>query len=186
MQSYHCLVTDPYHRSHIGLEDLLFHGCTLDEFDWAKQLIEAAPITIDQIDSFPILMPATLNITKVYPNFFIELASITYFSGNTFYIDEKIWRPILMKTPFMVQGSVDFLKNLRKLGFQTFDQWWNEGYSEDPWNCQVAGIIDNVGQLSKLGINELKNMYQDMQPVLENNYNRLMTITRQEFLKAFV
>jgi hypothetical protein len=185
LQSYHCCVTEPYHREHIGLEDLLFNGATSEEFSWAKKLIEDSPLVLDQIDSYPILMPDTLNITKVYPNFFIELASITYFSGTTFYIDEKIWRPMLMKTPFMVQGSADFIPNLKRLGFKTFDHWWDEGYSQDPVNCQVLGIIDNVKQLSTLTVDQLKDMYEEMLPTLEHNYNRFMTLTKNDFMQAF-
>ncbi len=186
LQSYHCQVTDPYHRVHIGLEDFLFNGATSEEFAWAKQLIEDSPIVLDQIDSYPILMPETLNITKVYPNFFVEIACITYFSGKTFYVDEKIWRPILMKTPFMVQGSAGFIHNLRRLGFKTFDRWWDEGYSEDPCNCQVSGITNNIKQLSQLSTAELQSMYQEMQSVLEHNYNQLQTMTQENFNKVFV
>jgi hypothetical protein len=130
-------------------------------------------------------MPETLNITKAYPNFFVEIANITYFSGATFYVDEKIWRPILMKTPFMVQGSQNFILNLHRLGFKTFSNWWDEGYSQDPVNCQVPGIIDNVKQLSTLTVDQLKDMYAEMLPTLEHNYNRFMTLTKNDFIQAF-
>jgi hypothetical protein len=185
LQSYHCRVTDPYHRSHIGLEDLLYNNCNAEEFNWAKLLIEASPISIDAIESFPILMPETLGIVKVYPSFFVELVSLSYFSGNTFYIDEKIWRPIMMKTPFMVQGPANFLHNFKKLGFQTFDRWWDEGYSEDPADFQITGIKDNIRRLSELTIDELAVMYQEMLPVLEHNWNRMQEITHDDFLTAF-
>lgn len=184
MQTYHCTVTDSYHRSHIGLEDLLFEYGT-DEFLPAVALLLAGPLTLDSIDSYPILMPETLNITKAYPNFFVELVNITYFSGTTFYVDEKIWRPMLMKTPFMIQGSQNFILNLQRLGFKTFSNWWDEGYSEDPANCQVSCMLDNVKQLSTLTVDQLKDMYIEMLPTLEHNYNRLMTITKNDFIQAF-
>lgn len=184
LQTYHCDVMDSYHRSHIGLEDLLFEN-GIDEFSNAVNLLSNTPLTADAIDSYPILLPETLNITKVYPDFFVELVNVTYFSGTAFFVDEKIWRPILMKTPFMVQGSQNYILNLRRLGFKTFDRWWDEGYSEDPCNCQVSAMIDNIKQLSTLTVDQLQTMYQEMLPTLEHNYHRLMTITKQEFLQAF-
>ena len=42
----------------------------------------------------------------------------------------------MLLTPFIVQGSQWFLHRLRDMGFQTFDRWWDEGYSEDPANHQ--------------------------------------------------
>jgi hypothetical protein len=185
LQTYHTRVTDLYHRPFIGIEDMMFYNNTWEEVQSAVELLRAAPLIIDSIDQYPILNPTTLNITKVYPEFFVEIVNLTYWSGNTFYIDEKIWRPMLMKTPFMVQGSQNFILNLRRLGFKTFDSWWDEGYSEDPADCQVPAIIKNIKQLSTLTIAQLKDMHAEMMPTLEHNYNRLMTITEQDFIQAF-
>jgi len=184
LQTYHCTVTDSYHRSHIGLEDLLFTN-GVDEFVNAVKLLSSTPLTLDAIKSYPILLPETLNITTAYPNFFVEIANISYFSGTTFYVDEKIWRPMVMRTPFMVQGSQHFISNLHRLGFKTFSTWWNEDYSEDPCDCHTPAIIDNIERLSTLTIDQLKDMYEEMRPTLEHNYNRLMTITNEDFLQAF-
>ena len=185
LQTYHCDATDEYHRVHMGIEDMLFGGCTDQEFDNACKLIKASPLSLDQIDGYPILMPETLNITKVYPNFFVELTSLTYFSGDTFYVDEKIWRPMLMKTPFMIQGPKDFITNLHKLGFKTFGNYWDEGYSQDDSNCHVPAIIENIKRLSTMSLVELKEMYQDMNSILEHNFIRLMSINDQDFKNAF-
>jgi len=182
LQTYHYTPGDIYHRAFIGLEDMLHSGLATAE---AEQLLSACPITIDSIDSYPILNPETLNITKVYPNFFVELVSLTYFTGNTFYIDEKIWRPMLMKTPFMVQGPQDFIKNLQRLGFRTFDSWWDESYVYAPAEQHVQGIINNVQKLSKLTVEQIRDMYNSMLPTLEHNYQRMLELTIPEFKRVF-
>ena len=140
---------------------------------------------MDEINTFPILQPANINLLKYYPQFFVEIVNLTFFSGNTFYVDEKIWRPMLALTPFMVQGSQNLILNLHRLGFKTFDNWWDEGYNQDPDNCQVPCILDNVKQLSTLTVAQLKDMYAEMMPTLEHNYNRLMTISNDDFIQAF-
>lgn len=183
IQSYHCTPTDPYHREYIGLEDMMFMN-TLG-IDTAYEHIKRAPIALDDIDTFPILQPANLNILKYYPKFFVEIVNLTFFSGTTFYVDEKIWRPMLALTPFIVQGPANLIKNLRRIGFKTFDQWWDEGYSEDPDDCQVAFILDNTDRLSKLSIWELQAMYQDMMPTLVHNRNLLLSLTKEQVESVF-
>jgi hypothetical protein len=181
LQTYHCSATDAYHRVHLGIEDMMFSGKTKEELDQALNLITNSPIVVDSINSYPILVPANLNITKVYPNFFVEMVNLTYFTGSIFYVDEKVWRPMLMKTPFMIQGPSDTINNLQKLGFKTFGNWWDEGYSQDHAGCHVPAMIENIKQLSLLSIEELENLYNDMLPVLEHNYNRLLALKESDF-----
>jgi hypothetical protein len=159
---------------------MMFMGHSWTEVQSAIELLQAAPLTIDSIDQYPILNPTTLNITKVYPDFFVEIVNLTYWSGNTFYIDEKIWRPILMRTPFVVHGPQNFLPRLRALGFRTFDAWWDEGYSEDPSDYQLKEITNIIAQLAKKSVAELSAMYTDMQLVLEHNYQLLKRIQKQD------
>jgi hypothetical protein len=185
LQSYHCSVTDPYHREYIGIEDLMFVGNSEATLDIAYQHIKQAPIELDAITTFPILQPANINILKYYPKFFVEIVNLTFFSGNTFYVDEKIWRPTLALTPVMIQGPANLIKNLRRIGFKTFHQWWDEGYSEDPDDCQVPCILDNVAQLNKLSIGELESMYKDMMPTLKHNRNLLLELTKEKIESVF-
>ena len=183
VQSYHCTVTDPYHREYIGLEDLMFMNAP--DIDIAYNHIKQAPIELDAINSFPILQPANINILKFYPKFFVEIVNLTFFSGTTFYIDEKIYRPMLALTPFMIQGPANLIKNLRRVGFKTFHSWWDEGYSEDPDDCQVGYMLDNVDRISRLSIWELQAMYNDMMPTLEHNRNLLLSLTKTQVESVF-
>lgn len=178
LQTYHTTVTDSYHRPFIGIEEMMFLGHTGNEVQNAVELLKSAPIKIDSIDQYPILNPTTLNITKVYPNFFVEIVNLTYWSGTTFYIDEKIWRPMLMRTPFVVHGPQNFLPRLRALGFRTFETWWDEGYSEDPPDYQLPQIAHIIDQLASRTIGELTAMYQDMQSTVEHNYQLLKRIQK--------
>ena len=180
VQTYHCNPTDPYHRSFIGLEEMMFNGSTSEEIDAAIELIKQSPITQDSINEYPILNPVTLNITKLYPTFFVEVVNLTYWSGDTFYLDEKIWRPILMRTPFIVQGPQHFIPRLRKLGFRTFFDYWDEGYSQDPASCHTPAIHTILQDLASKTTVELQNMYSSMADSLEHNYNLFRTITKSQ------
>jgi hypothetical protein len=186
LQSYHCDVHDPYHREFVGLEDLMFDASiSQEQIKWAFDLLSHAPLKLESTVCYPIGPDQTFNITGYYSKFFLELVSLTFTSGCTFYIDEKIWRPVLMRTPFMVQGPAGLILNLQKMGFRTFDRWWDEGYSEDPADCQVAAMIDNIKRLSQLSVLELKSMYADMSVVLDHNLHRLLELKKTDFTKVF-
>ena len=67
------------------------------------------------------------------------------------------------------QGS---LKYLQDYGFKTFDTWWDEEYDTIEDTTQrmhaVADIANRVGQL---GNTLLELMREEMQEVLNHNYN---------------
>ena len=88
---------------------------------------------------------------------------------------------MICKTPAMIQGPVGFLKNLKKLGFKTFSDYWDESYDEDGQILGTQRILDNVSRLSKLTGQELHSMYIDMLPILNHNYNTMMEMDSKSF-----
>jgi hypothetical protein len=186
LHSYNCCVTEPYHREHIGLEAFMANGADAVEIGRAHRLLSAGPLPLDLAPlQNTISVPNTLGVVRYYPQFFVELVSLGFYSGQTFYVDEKIWRPVLMRTPFIVQGPQNLIPNLRRLGFETFHEFWDEGYSEDPSDCQVRAIIAIVQALAKKTNKELEDMYTSMLPKLEHNRNLLKDLTANDFNRVF-
>lgn len=186
LQSYHTDVKNGYFSHHIGLEEVMFHNYETDTVDLCYQFLKETPIKVDNVESYPILHgDKVYNIMSSYQQAFVDITNLAYFSGNTFYIDEKIWRPVLTKTPFIVQGPSNFLANLKKLGFQTFNRWWDEGYSEDPPDCQVKLIIANIQMISQWDTQKLSTVYEEMKPILDHNYEVFMSLNQSSFRKAF-
>jgi hypothetical protein len=185
LQTYHTKLGESYHSPFIGIDELLDKQYPWQVVEDALMLLKNSPIMLDKIEKYPILIPTTFNISKVYPEFFVEIVSCTYFTGNTFYIDEKIWRPIAMRTPFIVQGSQHFLNNLKKLGFKTFDKYWDEGYREDPAEYQSFAIVDIIQTLRQKTIKKLETMYQDMQSILDHNVRVLHSLEKKDFLQVY-
>jgi len=90
-------------------------------------------------------------------------------------ITEKTIRPIRAFQPFVVFGMVDTLKDLKELGFKTFDQYWNEEYDNiQDTQQRLEEIISVVKTLSNLSTDSWLQMYKDMKPILEHNYKVLM------------
>lgn len=177
-QTFHYNPNMDFHRNNLGLDKLveLYGTIALPQ---TVNLLENSPIIKDEV-SYPIVKQHH-NFYQEYNNFLIEIVCETYYTGNTFYPTEKTWRPIMLSTPFIIQGPQWHLHRLRDMGFQTFDRWWNEGYSEDPADYQPHEIIKVIDYLAKKSTQELRTMHQEMKPILQHNKKRFMELTTKDF-----
>lgn len=185
VMTFHYNARSDFHRDHLGFDDLCRKNSSLvTELD-VISLLKCCPIMNERVESYPILTPAHFNISKLYHTFFLEIVCETYCQGRTFYPTEKTWRPIINRTPFIVQGPRDFLTNLRRIGFRTFNQWFDEGHDEDDYTCQIPSISKVIERLSTLPVSDLEGMYIDMQETLDHNYHVMMDLTKQKVLDVF-
>lgn len=182
-----------FYVSNIGFDRLVSNYDVADLSSVARYL-ELCPVNTNgiEIDKSLDRNPAQQlldidrnNFLRNYDNFFVEIVCETFYSGETFFPTEKIWRPIFLFTPFIVQGPPGFLKHLRKLGFQTFERWWDEGYDQDPQSWSIIEICRLIDRLSTISVQELNDMYIDMLPVLQHNRRRLLELNNEKFNNVF-
>lgn len=196
-QTFHWTDQSDYHLTHIALEDVIrVFGIHSDEFDRSLRLLKAAPLLKESEVLYPILYPEnTRTVLSWYKNFFVDIVCETWWQGKNFFLTEKFWRCVLSRTPFVFHGAQDSLKNLRALGFQTFDQWWPESYDQDYLQFDnalsdsayqnVNRVAETINVIASWDIQHIKAIYRDMTPVLEHNYQRLMRLTYRDFLDLF-
>lgn len=66
------------------------------------------------------------------------------------FITEKTYKPIMYRHPFLIQGQPGILKHLRTLGFETFENLFDESYDTiDDNDLRLDKIVDNAQSLSK-------------------------------------
>ena len=147
------------------------------------------------LDSDPILMDQWLaeskigrvvEMLKVRSNSVYEI--VTEFTHNDYgvHFSEKITLPILSKKPFVLCGDRRALTQLKKLGFKTFDKFWDESYDveydhDDTGNYtrtkRIAETIDYIEQTFHDPKYYTRDEYgnviycEEMQEILEHNYN---------------
>lgn len=194
ISTYHYKYNDDYHKDDVGLERLSIEFNIKDLTPYAE-FLNLCPITLNSIDftfqkdnneldfSSQLHQIEKNSFINLYKKFFVEIVSETYYNGNTFFLTEKTFRPILLKTPFIIQGPQWFLKRLKQLGFKTFDRWWDEGYDEDSPNWSIHEIVKVIDFIAQKSTAELYQMYKEMQPILLHNQKLLFNLTDQDFEK---
>ncbi len=118
----------------------------------------------------------TTPILPFYDTAFLDIVCETWHEGNTFMPTEKIARPLICKNPFIVYGPKNFLLNLKKLGFETFEGFWSEQYDKSEGIERIEQIKNLVNTFAEMPLNEIETLFQKLLPTLEHNrtiYNKL-------------
>ena len=102
---------------------------------------------------------------------FVFLVTETCFFKTKTHLTEKIFKPIVLRMPFVLAGCAHNLEYLRSYGFRTFGDYWDESYDtiEDPV-LRIEAIAQVIKTVNKLSTQQQMTMLLDMQPVLEHNY----------------
>lgn len=183
---YHKNTNITYHYDHnldffnnnFGIEELI-----VKKWNSCHEVFEFIPhLPLKSVEhTYPILWnESAFELTEQYIDIFCEIVCETYFTGKTFFFTEKLMRCILNRRPFIVQGPQYFLSNLKKLGFQTFDKWWDEGYSIDNPDAMFDSIKQNIDWIAEQTPTTISNWYNEMQPILEHNFRTLQNLTNSK------
>jgi hypothetical protein len=103
---------------------------------------------------------------------FVFLVTETCYFQNKTHLTEKIFKPIVLKMPFILVGCANNLEYLRGYGFKTFGDFWDESYDSefDPIK-RLDAIVKILKDISNMSTAEQEAMLVKMQPILEHNYN---------------
>ena len=79
---------------------------------------------------------------------------------NVLFLTEKIYQPILQYHPFIVAGCPGTLEYMRKYGYQTFPELFDESYdNEQDIKKRTKIIIDNIERICHMPTEELHDIY---------------------------
>lgn len=182
--TYHYDPASDYHRGHAGLDDIARWYDHNQPVLTAARFLEHCPRT-QQTHTYPLLVPANLDAADLYRRFMIEVVCETYIQGQTFFPTEKTFRAIAMGRPFLTMGPKNFLGNLRRLGFKTFAEFWNEDYDSAGENLRIDQILEIIDRLSKMTTAEQKDLWQQLQDICDHNRQHLATLTAMKTLEIF-
>lgn len=105
-----------------------------------------------------------------YKDIAIEIVAETSQTPNNFYITEKTLRPISHGKLFLVIGSPEFEQNLKRMGFDIFDDIIDKSYDSLSSYMRVDAVFKSLGDLlhNPVDMNALLPRLQANKRVLEN------------------
>jgi hypothetical protein len=134
---------------------------------------------------YPIQHPANLNILPWYQDIVVDVVCETRIIGNIFFTTEKLWRCMVAGKPFIVMGSQHYLQNLRRLGFRTFNEFWDEGYDDYNPAQRIKEIEKLIQSLANKSLKEMQAILVKMKPILNHNLQRFKTLTYEQIKETF-
>lgn len=76
--------------------------------------------------------------------------SVISLIDNQVLVSEKTYKPIAFYHPFVILGPKGILQSLRNLGFETFENLFDESYdTESDWYRRLDCLIKNVSEFKK-------------------------------------
>lgn len=124
---------------------------------------------------------------KLFQSCFLHVVNETVFYYNKLHLTEKIFKPIVCRRPFVLVAAPGNLAYLRSYGFRTFEPWIDESYDNVTNNNQRLHMIaQQIKQIAQLTESERTAMHQEMQEVLQHNYNHFFGEFRNIITKELV
>lgn len=164
-----------------GLHCLPYQKKLLDTEEYIKNI----PVELDTNGNFNF---STHNTYKksLFLDSCIHLVTETSFHDNELFISEKIFKPIINYQPFIVLGPFNYLKELKKYGFKTFSDFWDESYDDiKDSKHRYLEISKLILDLNSKSINELNDIYQKTKDILIYNKNLFYSLELND-LKNFL
>ena len=141
-----------------------------------EQYLEKIPIELDTNKKFNFSVSNTMR-KDLFLDSCINLVTETSYNNNELFLSEKILKPILNYQPFIVLGPVNYLKELKKLGFKTFSDFWDESYDNiEEGRDRYFKLSELILNLNSFDINKLNNLYQETKKICiynKNHFNEL-------------
>ena len=155
----------------------IFHDVE-KEFDYNLYFKKFIPIELDTQnlkEKNTFVTGNAIGKKEFYLNSCINLVTETSFESNELFLSEKILKPIFNFQPFIVFGPVNYLKEMKRLGFKTFSDFWDESYDEiEDVKLRYFKIMEVVFNLNSKPIEEINEIYQKSKNICIHNHNHFM------------
>ena len=112
---------------------------------------------------------------KVYNSSWYSMICETWYHNEASFYTEKITKPIQAKRIVMVVSGQYYLKNLRSLGFKTFDGIIDESYDEVENQIERYDML--LTEAEKLMQRDPLEVYEEAKDIVEHNQEWLKTFT---------
>ena len=172
---YHDYLTNDFSDSYFSF--LTFEGVHCDPYQTPKLKLEEysskIPIELDTKGFFNFTIHNTVK-KELFLDSCIHIITETSFRYNELFVSEKVLKPILNYQPFIALAPVNYLKELKRLGFKTFSDFWDESYDDiEDSKERYLKVSNLILELNSKSIEELNELYQQVKDIVIFNRNYL-------------
>lgn len=138
------------------------------------KFVDTPKWTVDRIEYFGHRMSLSQVIPiDIYNRSNYSVIAETNYDNSYSFFTEKTAKPIIARRLFIMFAGQYYLRNLRNLGFQTFDGIIDESYDKEPDNnFRWQAACEQLRLLSK---QDPEKILKKIQPVVDHNFNIMMT-----------
>jgi hypothetical protein len=168
----------------------------IDSFDGLRsdteKFLKSGPYLWDTLDQSQRNDHSILGNTELYTNSYCNIVIETHFdadqSGGVF-LTEKTFKPIKHGQLFFIVGCAGSLKELKTLGYSTFDRYIDTTYDSiinntDRWCALRQSIKQSQRELSKIYAAAVREIQQNQQLFLARKTQRLNTLVEKIYEKS--
>lgn len=139
------------------------------------RLLERLPLVLDNENNIAEMCSDTrFETRKFYANSLISIITETNYDSNIVTATEKTFKPIREKHPFIIIGAKGALTEIKRLGFLTFDKFWDESYDDISDNNQrMRKIIEVLNEISMWDNTKILDFKKHAKGIVEHNFNLL-------------
>jgi hypothetical protein len=155
-------------------EDLDIRQYSLEQFEWPSVLLQSdKPIntTAQEVQvSGTVVSLSQIIPVDIYNRTRYSLVAETEINNDYSFFTEKIIKPMLARRLFVVAAGQYYLRNLRSLGFRTFDAIVNETYDTiEDVDTRIAAVCDAANAVYQISDPNL------LKEIVDHNYQHLMS-----------
>ena len=104
---------------------------------------------------------------------------------ESIFLTEKTAAPLWNLHPFIIISAPFTLKKLHELNFKTFHPFIDENYDNETDNAKKMNMIfDELDKFREKSIEELREWWKEIIPILEHNQNNFFNISKEKSTKA--
>lgn len=143
-----------------------------DRYEDIEQVFKDAPVPLHfpNEDNHP-MHSCWLSLFNEVDETLAYVVTETVFFGRRNHITEKTFKPICQQLPFVLASTAGSLEYLRRYGFKTFGNIWDESYDEEKDDLRriekIAALLKDLDSMTPRELNEL---YQAALPAVQHNY----------------
>ena len=186
-RSYRC-----YFVGKLAEELLLEHGqisfgLATEQATWQDEIVDVntklssnainhiklhLPSTTLIIDNEHVQGSASADIPRCTNDSFWHIVTETVFYYDKLHLTEKIFKPIVMKQPFMLLAAPGNLAYLKSYGFKTFEGIIDESYDTIQDNDQrTEAVVAQIAWYCALSAEEKQTVIEAIAPIVEYNFH---------------